>query len=265
MKEFGLFLLIIFAHFAGWCQSKTIKWYNKELQSFVQPAHGRYIGFTKGNEDPLRLRPDSTTTLSDRLYSVEYDMQYLGHRWLFERQFDSFPETILLDKLESLKDTSYYYNFFDGRIYRDSIIITRTKSYRLHKKTRVTKINVKTNEEDEKIFLPLDRKIKYPGGKEAFQKFLQTKLVPHLAEFSSQPDSAFYFLVVVRRDSTIGEVKLLEPGHPSAISKRITAALKEMRGWNPAKPSGLDVNVYKSMFVRLRRDGTIEADYDQYY
>jgi hypothetical protein len=252
-RLFFLFPLYLLAITPVHSQTRAkFKWINPELQSLISPLCGRFIAFSKRDNKPLELTPDSITKRSRDLHATTYDMDYQGHRALFKEQYgQSFPEITLLNKLHSLIKPGCDYHILTGKIYRDSIIIIREQNCPV--------------KEDDKIFLPVDRKIGYPGGRPAFQQYLKSFITPGADLLPGQKDSTLYLMVILKKDSLIHEVKLLEPATASPFSDLMSAALMQTKGWTPGRLEGRGISLYVSMFIRLRSDGSVEADFKRYY
>jgi hypothetical protein len=230
-----------------------IKWINAELQSLVTPSCGRFISFTSENGTDIEVKPDSISQRLKDLHSIVFDLNYLGHRALLEELCGKpFPEKAVQEKLKSLIKKHCDINSFQGKIYQDSVIITVTR-------------NCPTNEDD-RIFTRIERKISYPGGQPAFQQYLQSSISSSMNSIpSKKTDSSIYFMIVIKKDSMIHDIKLLQPSHPSAFTDLMTQALLKTRQWTPANVGGINVSMYESVYIHLKSDGTIEADYKRSY
>ncbi len=178
------FILCLLTTFAGYGQTNKVKklvWHNAELQSVVSSAKNiRFIEFKKNDTNDLEIRPDSSVVSDKRIfYDNWYSTVYLGHTYLFEKQFGLFPIAVLLKKLDSLSRKSCDYNWFEGRIYADHIGIKVT-SYCPGKL-------------DDKIFYAVKNEPGFFGGQTTFQQFVQRSLACTNYKSFIHADSAFFF------------------------------------------------------------------------
>lgn len=244
-----LFLLLYFTSSAQKEKKRNIKLQDPQLQTFIAANKQlRYIEFKKNDIGELELRPDSVIqTIKGIIYENWYSFDFLGSKYLFEKQFGEFPQSALLKKLDSLTPKNSDYNWYEGKIYTDHIQIHIESSFSTK---RIP------------VFRAVRRHIEYPGGTAAFTQFLQSK-IPAGVELlpPGQADSVlFFWALLMKKDSMIHEVRPFD-STVSRLSGIIQAALKETKGWTPFYTGGFYVNNYAVIYVRLRKDGTIEADY----
>jgi hypothetical protein len=227
---------------------KEVILHTTELQSVLTSAKPfNYIAFKKDDFEKLELRPDSSfLTNKNFVYDDWYSTVYPGHKYLFEKQFGIFPVYLLESKLDSLRRTDCDFNWFEGRIYPDHIYIKVTSSC--------------PNKNRNRVFQKVENNPGFFGGPAAFQQLVQSRL--QCTDYKSfiQEDSAFFFTVLVKRDSMVHDVKLIDSVH-SPLRKLIQKALINTYGWKSAFQGGRNVNGYLQVFIYIRKDGSIEADY----
>lgn len=201
-----------------------------------------YIEFTKENGYGIFLQPD-TSLVKTVPYKRAYDIDYAGRSYLFARQFGEFPKERLLGILDSLSPKNTGFFSFNGKIYASHISVEIESEY---------------YPKDEMVFQRVEYPLDYPGGESALSKYIQDKIPASIR--IQETDSALFFRVVIKRDSLVHDVVSLDSIN-SKFSKAIQAALRKTRGWTPLYKGGLFLNRYAEIFVRVRKDGTIEAAY----
>jgi hypothetical protein len=250
MKKIVLILCLLspLTFFGQKDKIKEVILYNTELQSVLASAKPfNYISFKKDDYQKLELKPDSTFLANKKyLYDGWYSTVYLGNKYLFEKQFGVFPDILLESKLDSLRREDCYFNWFEGRIYPDHIYIKVTSSC--------------PNKNRNRVFQKVENNPGFLGGPAAFQQLLQSRL--QCTDYKSfiQEDSAFFFNVLVKRDSMVHQVRLIDSVH-SPLRQLIKDALINTYGWKCAFQGGLNVNGYLQVFIYIRKDGSIIADY----
>jgi hypothetical protein len=245
---FILFLLIASAANAQIEKVKKLVWHNEALQAVVASAKNlHYISFTKDDNSYLEIRPDTSLLNNKRLvYDNSYSTVYLGHIYLFEKEFGAFPAAILVKKLDSLRRNDCYTNYFEGSIYADHIDIKVT-SYCPGKL-------------DDKIFYAVKNEPGFFGGQTTFQQFVQRSLACTNYKSFIHADSAFFFYVVIKKDSMSHEVRSIDSLR-SPVREIIQNALNNTYGWKPYQKEGRNMSAYLQVFIHIRKDGSIEADY----
>lgn len=250
MKKNALILCLL-TSFTSYGQTNKVKklvWHNTELQSVVSSAKNiRFIEFKKNDTDDLEIRLDSSLLSDKPLYSDKwYSTVYLGHTYLFEKQFGLFPTAVLLKKLDSLGRKSCDYNWFEGRIYADHIDIKVTSNC--------------PGKLDDKIFYAVKNEPGFFGGQATFQQFVQRSLACTNYKSFIHADSAFFFYVVIKKDSMSHEVRSIDSLR-SPVREIIQNALNNTYGWKPYQKEGRNMSAYLQVFIHIRKDGSIEADY----
>jgi len=252
MKKF-LFLILCFSILTGVFaqrlrKTKELNIIDYELQSTVKSSkYLNYIEFDKNPVGKLNIQPDSSVLISTlKPYYKNYDLSYLGHKYFFEKEFGFFPANRLLRILDSLNNESKALRYYDGRIYADYIKITESELY--------------SDDPEEKIFIKMPELAEYPGGKIAFKKYVRIRI----NECSCKPivtkDSAFFFKAILKKDSLIHDTKLYDSTQ-SAFTDFLQTLLRETSGWKPLNMGGRPVTKYLQVFILIRRNGDIEADY----
>ena len=91
----------------------------------------------------------------------------------------------------------------------------------------------KNNPDSLKIIEFPDEQAEFPGGMEAFNKFIYTNL--HVADsvLIEGPFSKIYARFVVERDGSITNVEILRGVHP-VIDREVKRVLRTMPPWKPA-------------------------------
>lgn len=227
---------------------RKLTWHQPQLQQVVSGSAAlRFISFSHSANDPLEIKPDTVIASSRVLvYGNSYSTRYLGHRYLFEKEFAPFPGELLLQKLDSLRRPDCYSSDFEGTIYPDRIEIIITSWC--------------PDRSGDQIFEKIDDRPGFLGGPAAFQQLVQDRLRCTAYQDLLQNDSAFFFFAVIKKDSICHEVKLAN-GVESSLTKLICKALTTTHGWKPYRKDGRNMSAYLQVFVLLRKDGTIEADY----
>ena len=201
MRSASLISFYLLISVLAWGQlpkAKKIKVHNKELQSYIS-AHPEiaFIEFSKEDISELELSPDSAiTTGKERPPDNIYRFDYSGHRYLFEQKFGLFPKKALLQLLDSLKPASCYMYWYRGKITAGSL--------------QITVYSYCSSGNRNRVFRAVRYPVSYPGGQEALGNYLQEKIAASIHSLPSPPvDSAFFFRILVKRDSLVHEVKLL--------------------------------------------------------
>jgi hypothetical protein len=255
-------------------ESDTIKLFNKELQSMVQPAHGRFIAFSK-SRGHITLKPDIQTTGLSLKYAMQlFRFDFLPGKELWQRKYgQAFPEELLLSKLDSiaaLTDKRCDFHHFDGKIYPDSIVMEADRDCLVERVVKGIKpdatfeygVEPVIDEDTGMIFIRPRDGIEYNGGKNALQRFLDEKLTGEKL-VAAPTDSMLYFQCVIKKDSMIHSADLIEPNNGSAFSKKIADILTGSCNWLPYQKDGRSLSAHILLYVRLKRDGHIEADYPE--
>jgi hypothetical protein len=246
-----IFILCLFSALTSHGQTKKIRkvvWHNTELQQVVSSANLlRFIDFKKNDYNELELKPD-TSFLATRslLYDNWYSTVFLGHKYLFEKQFGAFPTGVLIKKLDSLGCQDCDFSWYEGRIYSDHVDIKVTRSY--------------PGKTGDRIFQKTENRPGFFGGTAAFQQLVQGRLQCTDYKAYIQEDSAFFFTVLIKRDSMVHEVRQIDSLH-SPLRQLIKDALIKTYGWKSAFQGGRNVNGYLQVFIYIRKDGSIVADY----
>lgn len=245
------FILCLFSTFASSGQKKKVKeviWHNTELQALLASAElSNYISFQKDDYSQIELKPDSILlTKNKKRYYEWYSTIYLGDKYLFEKQFGIFPTHLLVNKLDSLRRLDCDFNKFEGRIYPDRIYIKVTSTC--------------PGKNDNMVFQKVVIEPGFFGGPAAFQQLLQSRLACTDYKSFIQEDSAFFFTVLIKRDSMAHEVRRTDSVH-SPLRQLIQDALINTYGWRSAFQGGRNVNGFLQVFIYIRKDGSIESDY----
>lgn len=248
-----IFCLFIFQ--AAFGQDNEIKkvfvWHNESLQSFFLYAKQSipYIEFRKKDHSPLEIQPGKNSSANNQLvYDNWYSSVYMGHQYLFERDFGTLQTAVLQKKLDSLRRNDCYYNYAEGRIYADHIDI------------KLTSICEGESISDNHIFYKVDDRPGFLGGPAAFEQLVQSRLACSDYKSFSSTDSAIFLYAVVKKDSMAHEIKFPDSVQ-SPLRTIIRKSLVNTYGWKPYVKEGRNMNAWLQVFIYIHKDGTISADY----
>jgi hypothetical protein len=222
--------------------------YNAALQTYLgNNLQIKFIRFNKYVFENIEIFPDTSLTGSKNIpYENRYDLGYLGHLYLIEKKFGKFPYEEFSALVDSLADKKSEYSWFEGTITAKSLTIKITNSYPSNKKNRV--------------FFKVPIYAEYPGGEKALTKHIQNNLAETQALVFPKTDTVILLKMIVRKSGFVENVQFIDSSL-SAINSIIKAALMNSEKWKPAMQGGAWVSCYVEVFIRLRKDGSIEADY----
>lgn len=241
----------VVSHYEHHCD--TISWFNRELQSQVQDVHGNFIRFSKRSQY-LQLTPEKIPPHYPKAHLRIYQLGFGAARELWAKKFGAFPEKILTDKFEILQQKQNTQTYFEGTIFRDSIVIT------MHWEEPVMIWVAAKDEEDYRVF----ERVRFPTGFQNGPKALELLLNEQLANTKinvPSTDSIIYFQGVIKKDSMIHNIELLEPVKWSPFTRKLVEIFEsQQRKWLPFVRE-MVLNVYQLIYIRVRPDGKIEADF----
>jgi hypothetical protein len=252
MKLIFLFLTFVIVSTSAIAQVKKVKkvvWQNTELQAFIAASSKmKQLQFFKDDHSSFELKPDTAIPSHKQLtYDNRYSMAYLGHRYLFEQEYGMIQLAPLMKKLDSLRHADCYSSKFRGTIYSNRIEIT------------VESI-CPGKSPDEMIFEKVEDNSGYLGGPAAFQQMIHDRLTCTNYRDYLSGDTALFFYAHVKKDSMCHAAKPLD-GHQSLLREIVAKALSNSYGWKPYRKDGFLMSAYIRVFILLRKDGSIEADY----
>lgn len=292
--KYSLLLFLLFTYFDLSAQRRneevlyytqkydTITWYNKEIQSQVKDVHGDFILFYfSWRSDRLTIDPqkDPPGWTSPTMNIFHFGFGAAAEIW--ERKFGQrFPEELFLAKLQSLRDERKEHLTIHGRIYRDSIFIERSWSVPVmglidstipadSVESRETMVDengqvdsvTMSREEENRIFervMQLDGE--FTGGVKALHALINDQMRDAKFEIAAG-DSIIYFRGVIKKDSMLHDLKLIEPVQATAYTKKLADILvKPKRQWLPVRKDRI-LNAYMLIYIRVKRDGTLDVDY----
>ena len=230
-------------------KTKHIRLQNQQLQSFVSSKTNlKPIEFEKIDTRSFELMPDTVfPPFQKYIYNNTYSTVYAGHQYIFKKQFGEFPESDLLKILDSLELKKCYWNSFKGKIYPDHIDITHESSCPGKKKEGIE-------------FIKVEEYSGMVGGPKAFQKLIGDGLAGKGLLSKRDEELPLFYKVIVNKDSSVSSVTPLDSSS-IAFDSCISEILLHRKCWIPYKAGGRAVKAYKQIFILLRKDGTIEADY----
>jgi hypothetical protein len=205
------------------------------------------VEFKNSDASALSLKPDSLLTIN-KYYPQDgwYRLWYLGHKYLFEKHFGVFPEDDLLHIEDSLKKRSCLMNGYEGTISPKKIHI------------KVTGYCPPKNEDMIFDKVPVDPE--YPGGRKAFKQYINQVLLTRLIPSYIQRDSAIFLRVLIKKDG-----RAYDPFFYDSINRELkdilSLAMTQTPLWKPAQQSGNAVHAYLEVFILVRKNGMVEADY----
>ena len=227
---------------------RNITVYHSVLQNYLlKNPHLKFIRFNRFAEDNIEIYPDTSLTGGKNIpYENRYDLGYLGHRYLAEKKFGVFPSQELIMLLDSLTDKKAEQHSFEGVITAKSLRIAIT-SYYLQKG-------------EDRIFSKVPNNAQYPGGEKALTKHIQNRLAEKRNFTTQTGDSVVLLKMIVRKSGVVDQVDFIDSSNVE-INALIRQALINSEKWTPALQGGREVHSYVEMFIRFRKDGSIEADY----
>jgi hypothetical protein len=232
-------------------KEKKIVWHNEALQSFFLHAKQQipFIQFKKDYQGRLEIQPANTSQQTNRLvYDNWYSVDYAGHQYLFEKEYGGLQIEVLQNKLDSLRLFDCYEHFYEGRIYADHIDI------------KVTAYCPGKTADEDRIFFKVENRPGYLGGPKHFQQVVRDRLACTGYQSYLYADSAFFFFAVTKKDSMCHEAYAADSVQ-SPLRNLIIQALTNTYGWKPYNKDGRNMNAYLQVFIYIRKDGTILADY----
>lgn len=227
---------------------KNLVLHDSVLQHFLAGnPRLRFIIFERYVYEDIKLFPDTSTTGKYKEpYENKYDMGFLGHQYLVEKRFGRFPYDALERLLDSLKGNQCNETSFKGTITAGSVRITVTRHC--------------PSKNEDRVFFKVPQDVQYPGGEKAFTKHMQNWLDQTSGLVFPDKDSVLLLKMIVRKTGQIEGIQFSDSSSVE-VNNAIRAALLNSAKWNPAMQGGQWVHSYAEVFIRIRKDGTIEADY----
>lgn len=105
---------------------------------------------------------------------------------------------------------------------------------------------VEAPEDDNKIFNKVEVEAAFPGGENAWAKYLRKNLDPNVPIDNGAPEGTYQVIVrfVVGKDGTISDVQA-ETGHGYGMEQEAMKIIKKGPKWTPALQNGRNVNAYR--------------------
>jgi len=100
----------------------------------------------------------------------------------------------------------------------------------------------------------------FSGGTIAFEKFITEKVSPLQLLTRNNEESVYFLIAVILKDSTLGDI-ITKDSAQVEMANAIKPVLLNTKGWVPYNASGRPVKSYLDIFIRFRKNGTIEADF----
>lgn len=227
---------------------KTFALHDSALQHYLaENPRLRFISFKRNVYEDIKLYPDTSVTGKyNDPYESEYDMSFLGHQYLVEKRFGKFPYAVLDRLLDSLKGNQCNETSFSGTITAGSVRIKITRYC--------------TSKDEDRVFFKVPQDVQYPGGEKAFTKHIQNWLDQTSGLVFPEKDSVLLLKMIVRKTGNIEGIQFIDSSS-APVNNAIRSALLNTAKWTPAMQGGREVHSYAEVFIRIRKDGTIEADY----
>ena len=188
-----------------------------------------------------RITVESTDSILDRQF---YDLCFEGDKYLFEKQFGkwNFPDSLVAPLIDNKAD----YWHATVKIRYDSIFVATVHEYYT---------------DEEFYFGRVRDSVWYIKGMAALEKELQAG-IRHISADEKLTDSVFYFMAILKRDSTITVDKQIASKNET-YTKALTKVLNKSYPWMPYMHGGRALNFYMRIYVRINGDGTVRADIRQ--
>jgi hypothetical protein len=248
----------------------TLKWYNKEIQSQLDEVHGDFILFyLHWDSDRIKLDPQKDPPGWPRTHSAIFQFGFGAAEEIWERKFGQrFPEQTLLEKLHSLRDEQKRHLSFEGKIYRNSIIIERSWQVPvmglIDSTIPADSVENRGSGNNEGGYRVFERMMEldggFTGGAEALQIFVNEQMRDTRPTIAPG-DSIIYFQGVIKRDSMLHDIKLIEPIYETEYTKKLSQVLvMPKRLWLPIRKDRI-LNSYILIYIRVKPDGTLRVEY----
>jgi periplasmic protein TonB len=114
--------------------------------------------------------------------------------------------------------------------------------------TAIQNIPIKDKEPD--IFISVEKEAEFPGGYEAWRRFLEKNLNPNIPVDNNAPEGTYKVIVqfIVSLDGSISDVQALTK-YGYGMEEEAVKAIKKGPNWKPALQNGRNVNAYRKQPV----------------
>lgn len=117
-------------------------------------------------------------------------------------------------------------------------------------KTGTAGDSLTSNADAEKVFEKVEIEASFPGGDNAWRKFLEQNLNAGVPAFKGAPAGAYTVIVqfVVDRDGKVSDIRALT-SHGYGMEAEVIRLLRKAPRWNPAFQDGRNVRAYRKQPV----------------
>ncbi len=119
-------------------------------------------------------------------------------------------------------------------------------------------VEVKKEEDENKIFEKVEIEATFKGGESAWRKFLERNLNPNVPVDNGAPEGVYtvYVQFVVSKDGSISDVRPLT-NHGYGMEAEAVRVIKKGPSWTPAVQNGRQVNAYRKQPITFQ----VTSDY----
>ncbi len=114
-------------------------------------------------------------------------------------------------------------------------------------------VEVKKEEDENKIFEKVEIDAKFKGGEGAWRKYLERTLNPQAPSDNGAPTGVYTVIVqfIVSKDGSISDVKALTT-HGFGMEQEAVRVIKRGPSWTPAVQNGRNVNAYRKQPITFQ-------------
>lgn len=114
-------------------------------------------------------------------------------------------------------------------------------------------VEVKKEEDENKIFEKVEIEASFKGGEGAWRKFLERNLNPNAPVDNGAPEGLYtvYVQFIVSKDGTISDVRALT-NHGFGMEQEAVRVIKKGPAWTPAVQNGRQVNAYRKQPITFQ-------------
>lgn len=103
--------------------------------------------------------------------------------------------------------------------------------------------SVQAMPEEETVFTVVDTRPKYPGGEEAFMKYLAENIVYPEEAKANKVEGRTILETVIEKDGSVTVVKVLRSSGNEALDNEAIRVVQTIKNWEPGKQRGSAVRV----------------------